>query len=121
MWKLLCKTSCLLFLVACQQEMEITPADDLNRFYKGSGQQIFAVKTGWFQAAKCADLENWAKKNLPDLPNIEDRYIFVANDKDITAKGNPYLKSEYDIMVFEYMICKMDGQAKQCYICRDEN
>lgn len=119
MWKLPCKLILLFALAACgKQELDIAAADDLNILYNDSGKRIFAVKERWFEETQCSDLEQWAKKNTPQEPDYQ--YYFVIYHDDITFKGNPYLKSEYDILTNDYNICMMRGDEKKCYYCKNE-
>lgn len=123
MWKLTyCKYFIfLLFLTACQQELKIEPADDLNRFYHYPESRIFTVKTSWFQEIQCSDLEKWAQNNLTTFSKKDEvEYRFIEYHDDITLKGNKFLEKEYDILTLDYTKCRMKAYDKKCYSCKKE-
>ncbi|RRD90606.1 hypothetical protein EII21_04850 [Conchiformibius steedae] len=106
-------------LFACSpQGLEIVPAKDLNTFYRHTNWKIFSVKSV-SKKIRCRDLENWAQRNLTAFSDKKYKFYFLKESEQLTFQGNADLKDEYDILLFEYNICMMQGDKKECYYCAE--
>lgn len=119
MWRFICKYIAFIGLVSCfPQGLEVTPAKDLNTFYQNTDWKIFSVKSG-DNRIRCRDLEIWAKRNLMEFSDKKYKFYFLKDSDKLTFKGNADLKNEYDILLFDYNICMMRGDKKECYYCAE--
>lgn len=113
----------LMSLTACQPNsdapIEIVPAHDLNTFYQHSDWRIFTVQSDE-DPVPCSKIEQWAVSNLSSYSDKSYRLYFLKNDKALTFTGNPNLKDDFDVMLFEYNICVMSSDKKICGYCHGQ-
>lgn len=82
-------------------------------------EQTFIVESPLFYTPKCAELEAWAKQNLPATSKTYSSYTFLRYDQAIMPNA-PFLKHDYTATADDYQICRMNAKDRLCYICSDD-
>ena len=120
MWKLVFSISLLVFLTSCNQQPTIERAEYLEKIFPNHlGYKTFLVRSSYFNKPSCTYLEKWAKANIKsNSENSAENYTFLNYDKELTLK-NPYLNKEYDAIIGDYYLCKMNNDDYKCYLCVD--
>ena len=120
MWKLVFSFSILGILTSCNQQPAIERAEYLEKIHPNyPGYKTFLVRSSYFNKPSCTYLEKWAKANIKsNSENSAENYTFLNYDKELTLK-NPYLNKEYDAIIGDYYLCKMNNDDYKCYLCVD--
>lgn len=117
MWKLVFNFSILGILTSCNQQPAIERAEYLEKIHPN--YKTFLVRSSYFNKPSCSYLEKWAKVNIKsNSKNSAENYTFLNYDKELTLK-NPYLNKEYDAIIGDYYLCKMNNDEYKCYLCVD--
>jgi len=108
---------CLL-LTGCNKDFEIYHAKYLDDIFPNSEtEQTFIVKSHFWNRPTCSDIEQWSKENIEPV-NYYKIYTFLNYNEDLTYK-NRYLKSEYDAIAWDYLICHMNDKDRKCFTCEE--